>query len=75
MPTIYNGKLLSDTTLPELELYILSFAQAEKKREDASQHPKFVDNKSKKYVGEFPPINPKYLELKNEILKEIESRK
>lgn len=46
--------------------------QVIKQRENASKHSKFNDDKKKL---EFPPINPKFTEIKNEIENEMKKRK
>lgn len=71
---IYKGKEIVTFSDWELELCMTEFIEAEAKREEASKHPKF--NKSNNdQAMEFPPINPEYLILKQEIIKEIEKRK
>lgn len=64
----YQGKDLSDHTLPELEIIWLDLLAAENKREEASKHEKFKNM-------EFPPPNPKFLELKLAIEEEIRKKK
>lgn len=46
--------------------------QAEKQREEASKNPKFTTDKKKM---QFPPVNPKFIEMKNEIESEMKKRK
>lgn len=65
--TVYAGKDLTDYDLWALGMLLQTFKNAEKKREEASKHPKF--NKLK-----LPPINPTFLELKNEVEKEIRKK-
>lgn len=72
-PYIYCGKALSDYSLWELFGIQSSLNIAERKREEAAKHPKF-DKSHKKYIGEFPPPNPEFLKLKNEIELEIKKR-
>lgn len=74
MPTIYKGKPLEDFSDWELSLSVYEFLEAEKKREEASQHHKFDKVKNKKAM-DFPSINPEYLKLKSAIIEEIEKRK
>lgn len=71
---IYKGKEIATFSDWELEQCIYEFTQAEVKREEASKHPKFNKSNNEKAM-EFPPINPQYLILKQEITKELEKRK
>lgn len=71
---IYKGKPLSEFTLWELELANYEFAEAEKIREEASNHHKF-DKINNKEAIELPPINPEFLILKSAIKIEFEKRK
>ena len=69
---------ISDMNDLELLSSYKSMQDAEKKRNLASEHPKFnrdqvIDNKMIKPM-EFPPINPKFLELKNALIEEINKR-
>lgn len=45
--------------------------QAERLRKKANAHEKFNDDKKKM---EFPPINPEFIKMKNEIEKELKKR-
>lgn len=64
------------TEVSELDDWTLTIAyencnKAEKQREEASKHPKFnVGNKRM----EFPPVNPEFIKLKNEIIDEMKKR-
>jgi hypothetical protein len=51
---------VDDKELWELEAMLNSINVAMNKREEASKHPKFQNM-------EFPPPNPKFLELKNSV--------
>lgn len=73
----YGGKELSDYSLWELGDIEKSLKAALDKREAASKHVKFNENReiNGKNVAkmEFPPINPEFLKLKEAV--EIEIRK
>lgn len=66
-------KEISDLSDKELLEALSSYQEAEDKRNDASKHPKF-DKESPKYIGEFPPINPEFAEIKKGLIEEIEKR-
>ena len=76
---IYLGKEISDYPLQELELIWLSLKAAVDKREEASKHIKF--NEDREIRGKrvpkmnFPPPNPEFLKLKEAIELEIERKK
>lgn len=75
----YKGKALKDFDLWELEQANYEFNEAEKKRETASKHVKFnedrvIDN-TKVPKMNMPPANPEYLKLKLAIKQEFEKRK
>ncbi len=74
----YLGKELADYSLWDLGEIKTSLDAAEAKRVKASEHPKFnVDREIGKRTipkMEFPPPNPKFIELKNAIEAEIDSR-
>jgi hypothetical protein len=75
---IYLGKEISNYSLQELELIWLGLKAAEDKRIEASKHIKFNEDREirgKKIPKmEFPPINPEFVKLKNEIQLEIERK-
>lgn len=63
--------------ISELDDWILTAAydkcgQAEKQREQASKHSKFNDGAKNM---DFPPINPQFTAMKNEIELEMKKRK
>ncbi len=70
---------ISDMNDLELLSSYKNLQDAEKRRNEASKHSKFnrdVEKNGKTIKPmEFPPINPKFLELKNEFLIEIQKRK
>lgn len=63
----YKGKALVDYTLWELGDILTSFVEAETKRNEASTHKKFKDM-------EFPPINPNFVKLKNQVEETIRNK-
>lgn len=76
---IYLEKEISTYTLQELELIYSNLKVAENRREEASKHIKFNEDREIKGKRvpkmEFPPPNPAFLELKAEIELEIERKK
>lgn len=70
---IYAGKELSDYDLWALGIILGSLHAAEKRREQASKHPKF-DKFNNQKAMEFPPPNPAFLNLKSEVEKEIKRK-
>lgn len=74
----YLNKELSSYSLWDLGEIKTSLDAAEAQRVKASQHPKFnADRQEGKRTipkMEFPPTNPKFIELKNAVEIEIESR-
>lgn len=60
----YKGKALKDYTLWELGDILTSLNAAETRRQEASTNPKFEKM-------EFPPINPNFVKLKNQVELEI----
>lgn len=65
--------------ISELDDWALTIAydkcrQAEKQRDEANKHPKFNSDDKKKKM-EFPPINPQFTTMKNEIENEMKKRK
>lgn len=76
---IYKGKDLKDFSDWELELATHELVEAEKKREQASKHVKFnedrIVNGNKVPKMDFPAPNPEYLKLKKAIMGEFENRK
>jgi len=76
----YKGKPLEEFSLWELEQAKYEFDYAEARRENASKHPKFnedrVINNQKIPKMEMAEIaNPAYLELKQAIHEEFKKRK
>jgi len=63
---------LDDWTLTEA---YNNCGQAERQREKASQHTKFNADTDKRKKMEFPPINPQFVKMKNEIEIEMKKRK
>ena len=70
----YLDKFLAQYSLQELQTILNSLDAAEARREEASKHPKFTTGINGKQAMEFPPPNPEFLKLKNEIELEIKSR-
>lgn len=75
----YGSKDVSDLTDFELTAAHHNCGQAQKLRDKASQHDKFHSdgwgNNTKNKKMEFPPINPKFNEMKTEIENEMRKRK
>lgn len=69
----YGGKPISDYGLWELGDILAKLEEAQNKREKASQHAKF-DRVNNKKAMEFPPINPEFLKLLNEVKSEIRKK-
>lgn len=67
----YGNQEISDMGHWELAEAYNKIVNAEAERNEASKHDKF-NNGSKKM--EFPPINPEFVKLKNEIEKELKKR-
>ena len=63
----YLGRAITHYSLQELQTVLASLNASIARREEAAKHDKF-----KKM--EFPPPNPAFLELKNEIELEIKNR-
>jgi len=76
----YKNKELSEFSLWELEQVKYEFDHAEARRENASKHPKFnedriIDNHKIPKMEMAEIANPAYLELKQAIHDEFEKRK
>ncbi len=75
----YKGKPISEFSNEELLTTCHELAAVELAREEASKHEKFnIDrqiNNKKVPKMDFPPPNPKFLELKLAIQTEINNRK
>ena len=74
----YAGKPLSEHSLWDLIIIERALMDAEIRREEASKHPKFnenrmVDNKKVEKI-KFPQPNPNFLKLKLAIEEEIRKR-
>ncbi len=69
----YNREISDLHDLALLQAY-QNCEKIEEARLEASKHRKFDKNNSKN-VGAFPPPNPAFIELKNELKSEIEKRK
>lgn len=69
----YGGKELSEYSLWELGIIERDIKTSLAKREEASRHKKF-DKLNNKQAMEFPPINPEFLKLKDEVEVEIRKR-
>jgi hypothetical protein len=72
---IYLGRAISQYSLQELQTVLNSLNAALARREAASKHEKFTTGSNGKQAMEFPPPNPEFLKLKNEIELEIKGRK
>jgi hypothetical protein len=70
----YQGKDLKTYFTSQLEAILGGLQSALDARNKASEHSKFNKNHDK-YVGEFPPPNPAFLELKSAIEEELRKRK
>ncbi len=68
----YGDKNIADLDDWSLTAAHHNCGQAQKLRDKAKEHPKFNDENKKM---EFPPINPKFNEMKNEIENEMRKRK
>ncbi len=77
-PYFYLGRPLSKYSLQQLESILEHFKSMENERSEASKHDKFNKdreiNNRKVPKMEFPPHNENYLNLKNAIELEIQSR-
>lgn len=69
----YGGKEISEYDLWELGDIEKTFKDAMNRRDAASKHEKFDKTKNKNAM-EFPPINPEFLKLKDEVEKEIRKK-
>lgn len=69
----YLGKDLAALDLWALGNILKSLNDAEKRREEASKHPKF-DRASNAKAMEFPSPNPEFLKLKAEVEEQIKQR-
>lgn len=67
----YGNKPISELDNWSLTIAYDNCNKAEKQREEASKHPKFNEGNKKM---EFPPINPEFVNLKNEITAEMKKR-
>lgn len=63
----YGDRELETYDLWALGEILQKLLEAEQKRDKASKHPKFLKM-------EFPPPNPEFLKLKNEVEKEIRKK-
>ncbi len=76
--TNFNGKPLGDYSSDQLKMILGHMADVLKSRDIASQHSKFnrdmnVNGVVRKKM-EFPPVNPNFTKLKEEIENELRGR-